>query len=179
MNIIFKKFRAQADCIYLINIHYNHHYHHYHHHYLMEEKKSLASKESSEDRHLRQKKTYVLYCFCLVRVMSGSFDIPWTLAHQASLSMGFPRQRLLEWVVIYFCRRSFWRQGLNPWFLHCKWILYCWATWEALWQSLKYSIKFLTHFARELLNHRSLNLTKQSFHILCNPLASTLVIKSA
>ena len=29
---------------------------------------------------------------CLVAVMSDSFATPWTMAHQAPLSMGFPRQ---------------------------------------------------------------------------------------
>ena len=28
-------------------------------------------------------------------VMSGSFSIPWTVAHQAPLFMGFPRQEIL------------------------------------------------------------------------------------
>ena len=34
---------------------------------------------------------YIYSCY-LVIVMSASFATPWTLAHQASLSMGFPRQ---------------------------------------------------------------------------------------
>ena len=33
----------------------------------------------------------VLYC-CLISVMSDSFAIPWTVAHQAPLSTAFPRQ---------------------------------------------------------------------------------------
>ena len=31
---------------------------------------------------------------------------PWTVAHQAPLSMGFSRQRMLEWVAMPSCRRS-------------------------------------------------------------------------
>ena len=31
-------------------------------------------------------------------VVSDSFVTPWTVAHQAPLSMGFPRQEILEWV---------------------------------------------------------------------------------
>ena len=33
--------------------------------------------------------------------MSDSFVTPWTLAHQALLSMGFFQARILEWVAIY------------------------------------------------------------------------------
>ena len=36
-------------------------------------------------------------------VVSGSAT-PWTIAHQALLSMGFPRPRILEWVAISFSR---------------------------------------------------------------------------
>ena len=34
----------------------------------------------------------ILYCCYLISVMSDSFAIPWTVAHQAPLSMAFPRQ---------------------------------------------------------------------------------------
>ena len=34
----------------------------------------------------------MLHCCCLVTVSSDSFVTPWTVAHQAPLSMGFPRQ---------------------------------------------------------------------------------------
>ena len=50
------------------------------------------------------------------------FGTPWTIAHQASLSMGFPRQEdqsghpLLQEV--------FSTQGSNPGLLHCRLILY-------------------------------------------------------
>ena len=30
---------------------------------------------------------------------------PWTVAHQAPLSMEFPRQKILEWIAISFSRR--------------------------------------------------------------------------
>ena len=43
--------------------------------------------------------------------------------------------RMLEWVAIYFCRGIFLTQGSNPrllHLLHCSWILYRWATKEAL-----------------------------------------------
>ena len=38
--------------------------------------------------------------------MTDSFVIPWTVAHQAPLSMGFFQTRILEWVAISFSRGS-------------------------------------------------------------------------
>ena len=38
--------------------------------------------------------------------MTDSFAIPWTVAHQAPLSMGFFQARILEWVAISFSRGS-------------------------------------------------------------------------
>ena len=36
-------------------------------------------------------------------ILSDSFATPWTIAHQAPLSMGFPgKERILEWVAISF-----------------------------------------------------------------------------
>ena len=52
------------------------------------------------------------------------FVIPWTVAHQAPLSMGFSQARILEWVAISFSRGIFLTQGSNPHLLHCRWILY-------------------------------------------------------
>ena len=58
--------------------------------------------------------------FCL-------FVTPWTVAHQGPLSMRFPRQE-------YWNGFPFPSPGdlLNPHLLHCRWILYCWATQKAL-----------------------------------------------
>ena len=40
-------------------------------------------------------------------VVSDSLQPQWTVALQASLSMGFVRQeRILEWVAIFYCRGS-------------------------------------------------------------------------
>ena len=47
---------------------------------------------------------------------------------------GILQARLLEWVAISFSRGSSLTQGSNPhllWLLHCRRILYCWATSEA------------------------------------------------
>ena len=38
--------------------------------------------------------------------MSDSFATPWTVPHQAPLSMRFPQARILEWVAISLSRRS-------------------------------------------------------------------------
>ena len=38
------------------------------------------------------------------------FVIPWTVAHQAPLSMRFSQTRILEWVAMTFSRGSFWPQ---------------------------------------------------------------------
>ena len=38
--------------------------------------------------------------------------------------------RLLAWVTISFSRGSSWCRDPNPWLLHCRQILYHWATWE-------------------------------------------------
>ena len=35
---------------------------------------------------------FIIECYCLVIVLSYSSVAPWTVAHQAPLSMGFPRQ---------------------------------------------------------------------------------------
>ena len=58
------------------------------------------------------------------------FVTPGTVARQAPPSMGFSRQE-------YWNRLPFPPpaelpdQGSNPGLLHCRWILYHWATWEA------------------------------------------------
>ena len=59
------------------------------------------------------------------------FVTPWTVAHQSSLSMGFPRQEILEWVTISFSRGIFLIQASNLCFLYWQVILYQWVTWEA------------------------------------------------
>ena len=57
---------------------------------------------------------------CLV--MSDSVT-PWTVAHQAPLSMGFSRQQY--WSELHFILQGiFLTQGLNPCLLHFRQILY-------------------------------------------------------
>ena len=45
---------------------------------------------------------YMLSCFSPVQL----FVIPWTVAHQAPLSIGFVQVRILEWVAMPFSRGS-------------------------------------------------------------------------
>ena len=65
--------------------------------------------------------------------MSDSFVTPWTVAHQAPLSMEFPRWEY--WSILVDSWRIllliFLTQGSNLHLLHCRQILYHWATREA------------------------------------------------
>ena len=54
----------------------------------------------------------------------------WTAAHQAPLSMGFLRQEYQS-TLPFPSPGNFPDQELNPHLLHCRWILYCWATRES------------------------------------------------
>ena len=45
---------------------------------------------------------------------------------------GISQARILEWFAISFSRGIFQTQGLNLHLLHCRWILYLWATRKAL-----------------------------------------------
>ena len=51
-------------------------------------------------------------------VVSDSLVTPRTVAHQTSLSMGFQRQEILEWVAISFSKGSSLTQRLNLCLLH-------------------------------------------------------------
>ena len=56
-------------------------------------------------------------------VVFDSLLTPWTVAHQAPLSMGFPRQEC--WSGLHSLLQGiFLTQGLNPGLLHCRQILY-------------------------------------------------------
>ena len=63
------------------------------------------------------------------------FATPWTVACQAPQSMGFSRQEYWSGWPFSSSSGIFQTQGLNLCFLkllHCRHILYCWATGEAL-----------------------------------------------
>ena len=58
------------------------------------------------------------------------FVIPWTVAHQPPLTMGFPGKN--NWIRCYFLLQGILpSQGSNMSLLHCRQILCSWATWEA------------------------------------------------
>ena len=73
---------------------------------------TLARKLSSEKAFLENKiiKDTLIgtYTFSLLLfsyyVVFNSFVTPWTVAHQASLSIEFPRQKYWEWVASPFSR---------------------------------------------------------------------------
>ena len=68
--------------------------------------------------------TCMLHCFSRVQL----FAIPWTVAHQAPLSMGFSRQ---YWSGCHALLQGIFPiQGSNLGLLHCRQILYCWVTRE-------------------------------------------------
>ena len=52
------------------------------------------------------------------------FVTPWTVAHQALLSMGILQARTLECIAMPFSRGFFPPQGSNSGLLHCRRILY-------------------------------------------------------
>ena len=72
--------------------------------------------------------------------------MPWTVVHQASLSMGILQARILEWVAMPSSRGILPTQGSNPGLPHCRQILYCLShqgnPYETL-QSAKSSTQFL------------------------------------
>ena len=73
-----------------------------------------------------------LYCHickmrtcCVVLSHVRLFSTPWNIALQASLSIGIVQARILEWVNYHALLQGiFPTQGLNPGFLHYRWILY-------------------------------------------------------
>ena len=69
---------------------------------------------------------------CLVAKSCLTFVTPCSLAHQASLSMGFSRQEYWSGLPFPF-PGDILTQGSNARLLHWQAFLYCWATWEAPW----------------------------------------------
>ena len=77
---------------------------------------------------------YLLFIYTIVLllfscwVVSDSFVIPWTVAHQAPLSNGIFQARILECVAISFSRGSSWPRDWTRVPCIGKQILYHWAT---------------------------------------------------
>ena len=66
---------------------------------------------------------------CSIAKFCPTLCDPWTVAHQAPLSMGFPRQEW-QWVAISFCKGSFWIRDWTHVSCIGRWIIYHWATRE-------------------------------------------------
>ena len=71
---------------------------------------------------------------CSRSVVSSSFVSQWTVAWQAPLSMGFPRQEYWSGLP-FFSLEDLSDSGVKLRLLHCRQILYHWATWEVLSQA--------------------------------------------
>ena len=72
-----------------------------------------------------------IFCFVLVLVSKWcpTLATPWNVVCQAPLSVRFPRREY--WNVLPFpSPGDLPNPGINPRLLHCKWILYHWATKE-------------------------------------------------
>ena len=59
------------------------------------------------------KQCCVCVCVCELLIRAQLFAIPWTVAHQAPLSMRTLQARVLEWVAISFSRLSSVRERQN------------------------------------------------------------------
>ena len=60
--------------------------------------------------------------------MSNSFAIPWTVTHQAPLSVGFPREEYYSGVAIFHSRGSSWPRHQTQVSCIGRQILYYWTT---------------------------------------------------
>ena len=78
------------------------------------------------------------------------FATPWTVAHQAPLSMGFSQARILEWMDSHsLLQRIFPTQGSKPGLPHCRQILYQLRHTGSLSRQAEWSI---TNLMDEIMN---------------------------
>ena len=70
-----------------------------------------------------------IYSVCVLSHVQ-LFETPWIVAHQAPLTTGFSKARMLEWVAISSSRESSWPRDQTHVSCIGGWILYHWATWE-------------------------------------------------
>ena len=84
----------------------------------------------------------------LIAQFSPALVIPWTIAHQTPLSLGFPRQEY--WSGLPFpSLGALPDQGLTPGLLHCRWILLLLSYQESpnnqLYTRIIVSVNFMQH----------------------------------
>ena len=114
----------------------------------------------------------VCVCMCVLSRFSHVwlFENLWTVALQAPLSMAYRilQARILEWVTMPSSRHL--TQGTNPHLLRLlqgRQILYCWATWEALyWRALNITMKSCTRHLDYLHAKLLQNMNKLIDHML-------------
>ena len=84
------------------------------------------------NRHIYGNQLFKGLCKLVRSVAAGMSDSTDPLGYNlpGSSVLGILQARILEWVAMPSSRGS--SQGSNLYFLHCRWILYCWATREAL-----------------------------------------------
>ena len=76
---------------------------------------------------------YVLCCGVLNCLIISDFATPWTVAHQALLSMGILQARILEWVAMPSSSGSSWPRERTQVSCIAGGFFNSWATREALW----------------------------------------------
>ena len=88
--------------------------------------KGLLSVKFSKNFHLKykteQQQTTRLLLLFSCQAVSNSFVTPWTVAFQAPLSMGFPRQEYCSGLP-FPSPGDLPNPGIEPVLLHCRWIL--------------------------------------------------------
>ena len=98
----------------------------------------LLEQREPDSSSLGRSHHFVFTC-CSV-AQSQLFEILWTAAHQAPLSMDFSRQEYWSGLPFPFSGESYPPKDQTGIFCIGRWIVYHWATWEALdltWQTLK------------------------------------------
>ena len=98
------------------------------------------------------------------------FATTWTVDLQASLSLGFPRQKY--WRGLPFPSPGiFLTQGSNPGLLNCRQILYFWATREAILYKFSCTLWWfdVCMYCKMLTTIRPLNrsFTSHDYHFVC------------
>ena len=103
---------------------------------------------------MRKHRPHLLLLFSC-SVVSNSFVTPWTVAHQAPLSMGFSRKEHCSGLLFPPPGDPPPSQGSNLPLLHCRQILYHRATWETIISTI-HAQNSCTSETLPLLNNTSL-----------------------